>query len=79
MEIMRHLMVPVFSLLAVIFASAQQVESNFRQWVSIVGTKINAELISADHNEVILKTKNKKILKLHPSKLSKPDLSLIHI
>ena len=73
MEIMRHLMVPVFSLLAVTCASAQQVESNFREWVSLVGTKINAELISADHNEVILKTRNKKILKLHPSKLSKPD------
>jgi len=73
MEIMRHLMVPIFSLLALACASAQQVDSNFREWVSMAGTKINAELISADHNEVILKTRNKKILKLHPSKLSKAD------
>ncbi len=43
----------------------------------MLGTKIDAEVISADHTEVILKTRNKKILKLHPGKLSQEDQNFL--
>jgi hypothetical protein len=66
MEIMRYSKVAVFSLLIIQCGVAQQLEleseseSEYREWTSALGTKIDAEVISADHTEVILKTRNKK-------------------
>jgi antitoxin component YwqK of YwqJK toxin-antitoxin module len=81
MEIMRYSKVAVFSLLIIQCGVAQQLEleseSEYREWTSALGTKIDAEVISADHTEVILKTRNKKILKLHPGKLSQEDQNFL--
>ena len=79
MEIMRYSKVAVFSLLIIQCGVAQQLESKseYREWTSVLGTKIDAEVISADHTEVILKTRNKKILKLHPGKLSQEDQNFL--
>ena len=75
MGITHYSKVAVFSLLILQCVAAQ--ESEFREWTSVLGTKIDAEVISADHTEVILKTKNKKILKLHPVKLSQEDQNFL--
>lgn len=79
MEIMRYSKAAVFSLLIIQCGVAQQLESKseYREWTSALGTKIDAEVISADHTEVILKTRNKKILKLHPGKLSQEDQNFL--
>ncbi len=81
MEIMRYSKVAVFSLLIIQCGVAQQLELEseleYREWTSVLGTKIDAEVISADHTEVILKTRNKKILKLHPGKLSQEDQNFL--
>lgn len=80
---MRYSKVAVFSLLIIQCGVAQQLEleseseSEYREWTSALGTKIDAEVISADHTEVILKTRNKKILKLHPGKLSQEDQNFL--
>ena len=79
MEIMRYSKAAVFSLLIIQCGVAQQLESKseYREWTSVLGTKIDAEVISADHTEIILKTRNKKILKLHPGKLSQEDQNFL--
>ena len=79
MGITRYSKVAVFSLLIIQCAVAQQSESKseYREWTSALGTKIDAEVISADHTEVILKTRDKKILKLHPVKLSQEDQNFL--
>lgn len=83
MEIMRYSKAAVFSLLIIQCGVAQQLELEseleleYREWTSVLGTKIDAEVISADHTEVILKTRNKKILKLHPGKLSQEDQNFL--
>ncbi|HIG84031.1 MAG TPA: hypothetical protein EYQ23_08205 [Verrucomicrobiales bacterium] len=80
---MRYSKVAVFSLLIIQCGVAQQLELEseleleYREWTSVLGTKIDAEVISADHTEVILKTRNKKILKLHPGKLSQEDQNFL--
>lgn len=76
---MRYSKAAVFSLLIIQCGVAQQLESKseYREWTSVLGTKIDAEVISADHTEVILKTRNKKILKLHPGKLSQEDQNFL--
>jgi len=77
MEIMRYSKVAVFSLLIIQCALAQKTGTGFRKWTSAVGTKIDAEVISADHTEIILKTRKGKVLKLHPDKLSKEDRNFL--
>ena len=47
--------------------------AELRTWTSIVGTKVEAELVSLTGNQVILKTKAGKTLKLPLNKLSKAD------
>ena len=45
--------------------------AELRTWTSIVGTKVEAELVSLTGNQVTLKTKAGKTLKLPLNKLSK--------
>jgi hypothetical protein len=47
--------------------------AELRTWTSIVGTKVEAELVSLTGNQVTLKTKAGKTLKLPLNKLSKAD------
>ena len=47
--------------------------AELRTWTSIVGTKVEAELVSLTGNQVTLKTKAGKTLKLPLKKLSKAD------
>ena len=47
--------------------------AELRTWKSIVGTKVEAELVSLTGNQVTLKTKAGKTLKLPLNKLSKAD------
>ena len=47
--------------------------AELRTWKSIVGTKVEAELVSLTGNQVTLKTKAGKTLKLPLKKLSKAD------
>ena len=47
--------------------------AELRTWTSIVGTKVEAELVSLTGNQVTLKTKAGKTLKLPLNKLSKTD------
>ena len=47
--------------------------AELRTWTSIVGTKVEAELVSLTGNQVTLKTKVGKTLKLPLNKLSKAD------
>ena len=56
---------------------ADEVSQNIKTWTSKAGTKIKASLISAKHHEVKLKTKEGKILSLHPHKLSEEDQEFV--
>ena len=47
--------------------------AELRTWTSIVGTKVEAELVSLTGNQVTLKTKAGKTIKLPINKLSKAD------
>ena len=47
--------------------------AELRTWTSIVGTKVEAELVSLTGNQVTLKTKAGKTIKLPLNKLSKAD------
>ena len=47
--------------------------AELRTWTSIVGTKVEAALVSLTGNQVTLKTKAGKTLKLPLNKLSKAD------
>ncbi len=47
--------------------------AELRTWTSMVGTKVEAELVSLTGNQVTLKTKEGKTLKLPLNKLSKAD------
>ena len=51
--------------------------AELRTWTSIVGTKVEAELVSLTGNQVTLKTKAGKTLKLSLNKLSKADQEFI--
>ena len=57
--------------LPLLFGSVCNAE--LRTWTSIVGTKVEAELVSLTGNQVTLKTKAGKTLKLPLNKLSKVD------
>ena len=58
-------------------ALAQESKSPMRTWTSSVGTKVEAELLSLTGDQVSLKTKEGKILRLHLHKLSKADQKLL--
>ena len=51
--------------------------AELRTWTSIVGTKVEAELVSQTSDQVTLKTKAGKTLKLPVNKLSKADQDYI--
>ena len=52
---------------------AQEDKSKLRTWTSSIGTKIEAELVSTTGDEVTLKTKAGRTLKVPLNKLSKAD------
>ena len=58
-------------------AVAQEGKSNLRTWTSSIGTKIEAELLSTTGDEVTLKTKAGRTLKVPLNKLSKADQEFI--
>ena len=58
-------------------ALAQESKSPMRTWTSSVGTKVEAELLSLTGDQVSLKTKEGKILRLYLHKLSKADQKLL--
>ena len=51
--------------------------AELRTWTSIIGTKVEAELFSLTGNQVTLKTKTGKTLKLPLNKLSKANQEFI--
>ena len=55
------------------FSAAQDAKSELRTWTSIIGTTVEAELVSLTGNQVTLKTKAGKTIKLPLNKLSKTD------
>ena len=56
---------------------AQERKSKLRTWTSSIGTKIEAELVSSTGEQVTLKTKAGRTLKVPLNKLSKPDQEFI--
>ena len=56
-----------------IFCLIATCNAEIRTWTSIIGTKVEAELVSLTGNQVTLKTKAGKTLKLPLNKLSKAD------
>ena len=56
-----------------VFCLIATCNAELRTWTSIVGTKVEAELVSLTGNQVTLKTKAGKTLKLPLNKLSKAD------
>ena len=56
---------------------AQEGKSKLRTWTSSIGTKIEAELVSHTGEQVTLKTKAGRTLKVPLNKLSKPDQEFI--
>ena len=65
------LVVFLMGTLNVLFSN--EVQSEFKTWISQAGTKIQARLINADHSEVHLKTNKGKVIRLHPDKLCEDD------
>ncbi|MCP4850017.1 MAG: hypothetical protein GY899_18915, partial [Verrucomicrobiaceae bacterium] len=66
-------LLPLLIILGTSFSAAQDAKSELRTWTSIIGTKVEAELVSLTGNQVTLKTKAGKTLKLPLNKLSKAD------
>ena len=66
-------LLPLLIVLGISFSAAQDAKSELRTWTSIIGTKVEAELVSLTGNQVTLKTKAGKTLKLPLNKLSKAD------
>ena len=56
-----------------VFCLVATCNAELRTWTSIVGTKVEAELVSLTGNQVTLKTKAGKTIKLPINKLSKAD------
>ena len=67
------LLLPLLIVVGMSFSAAQDAKSELRAWTSIIGTKVEAELVSLTGNQVTLKTKAGKTLKLPLNKLSKAD------
>ena len=60
-------------ILILFFVLGSVCHAELRTWTSIVGTKVEAELVSLTGNQVTLKTKAGKTIKLPLNKLSKAD------
>tara|TARA_B100000963_G_scaffold319329_1_gene301116 strand:- start:342 stop:1103 length:762 start_codon:yes stop_codon:yes gene_type:complete len=60
-------------ILLLVFCLVATCNAELRTWTSIVGTKIEAELVALTGNQVTLKTAAGKTLKLPLNKLSKAD------
>ena len=56
---------------------AQEDKSKLRTWTSIIGTKIEAELVSHTGEQVTLKTQAGRTLRVPLNKLSKPDQEFV--
>ena len=68
---------PLLIVLGMSFSAAQDAKSELRTWTSIIGTKVEAELVSLTGNQVTLKTKAGRTLKVALNKLSKADQEFI--
>ena len=70
-------LLPLLIILGMSYSTAQVAKSELRTWTSIIGTTVEAELVSLTGNQVTLKTKAGKTIKLPLNKLSKADQEFI--
>ena len=66
-------LLPLLIVMSMSFSVAQDAKSELRTWTSSIGTKIEAELASTTGEQITLKTKAGRTLKVPLNKLSKAD------